>query len=83
VSYARKAPNVAPFHNHALLARTSQGGPTSGAPVVIGSAPKVVKASKGARELAKKRGLKLEGILGTGDHGSITIEDVRRASGGI
>jgi pyruvate/2-oxoglutarate dehydrogenase complex dihydrolipoamide acyltransferase (E2) component len=82
VSYARKPFQVPRFHNGALLSRTSAGADR----LVIGDpvrAAHPVKASKAARELAKKRGIDLTGLRGTGDNGSVTVDDVRRLNGGI
>lgn len=86
MAYERR-PFVQPkHHNNALRARTSAAGPPRQGNLVVGDparAAKAIKASKGARELAKKRGLDLSTIHGTGDGGSITVEDVRRQFGGI
>ena len=87
MSYARKGPELIPVHNRALAQRTSLVSTFSpgGRPAVGREAKDLppIKASKNARELAKKRGIDLRKLSGTGIDGAITVEDVRKASGGV
>lgn len=87
MSYARKGPALVTPSNAAALSRvpTFSGFSPSGK-LIVGREPKSepqVRASKNARDLARKRGIDLRTLTGTGAEGAITVEDVRRASGGI
>lgn len=86
MSYARKGPALPTPRNEVALARSGVRSAFSpGGRLVVGREPETkpqVKASKNARELARKRGIDLGKVQGTGPEGAITIEDVRRFSGG-
>jgi len=89
MSYSRKSVPLPTHTNDVLRSRSSAAGGLfgPGGRLLVGKrepqpAPQV-KASKNARELARKRGVNLAAVTGTGVDGAITVEDVRRLNGGI
>jgi pyruvate dehydrogenase E2 component (dihydrolipoamide acetyltransferase) len=58
------------------------GAVAATATVAIAPTAPIVRASPAARRLAEERQCDLAGVVGSGPHGVITLDDVRRALGG-